>query len=281
MLFDLFGRGYSDSPDVRSCPQDARLWTTQISLVMGSSELDWWKAGCTLVGYSLGGGVGADFASWFPGTVEGLVLLAPAGLLRSERRAWWSRLVYGGWLPESWAEGVVRRRLRGSSSSKQQQQQPERTSVGVEQSAEAEVPDETTGSEPASLFPGRPRFSVAEAVDWQIDSHPGFVPAFISSIQNSPIGDQQDRWRLIGSRLDAQRANPEDREASRRGMLEGKVLLLLGREDSVIVADEVAADAADALGKDNLETRLLDGGHDLPIANTVGCAKAIVDFWSC
>ncbi|KAM0716912.1 hypothetical protein Q7P37_006764 [Cladosporium fusiforme] len=275
MLFDLFGRGYSDSPDTTSCPQDAKLWTTQISLVLGSSELDWWTSGCTMVGYSLGGGIAADFASWFPEVVDGLVLIAPAGLLRKERVAWWSKLVYGGVMPTSVTERVVRRRLMGTSS----QQQPEKTSVGVLQSAEAEIPDEAADSE-RPLFPGRPRFSVADAVNWQVDAHPGFVPAFISSIQNSPIGDQQHRWRLIGSRLDQQSANPDDQAASRKGMQEGQVLLLLGKEDSIIVAEEVAADAEAALGRDNLKTQILDGGHDLPIANAVGCATAIVDFWS-
>lgn len=172
-------------------------------------------------------------------------------------------------------ERVVRRRLISGKP----QQQPEKMAVGVVQSAEAEVPDEGAGSGGA-LFPGRPRFCVAEAVDWQVDAHPGFVPAFISSIQNSPIGGQKHRWQIIGSRLDEQRANPDDHATSQKGLLEEKVLLLLGKDDGVIVADEVAADATEALGRYNVEIKVLEGGHDLPVANAMGCAEAIVDFWS-
>lgn len=276
MLFDLFGRGYSDSPNTTACPQDAKLWTAQVSLVLGSSELDWWTSGFTIVGYSLGGGIAADFASWFPRAVDGLVLIAPAGLMREERVAWWSKLVYGGILPTRLTERVVRKRLTSTPT----QQQPEKIAVGALKSAEAEVPDEMEDCRDPQLFPGRPRFSIAEAVDWQIDAHPGFVPAFISSIQNSPIGGQHHRWRLIGSRLDHQRANPNNEAASKTGMVEGRVLLLLGKDDSIIVADEVAADAADAMGRNNIEPKVLDGGHDLPMANVAGCATAIIDFWS-
>ena len=65
-------------------------------------------------------------------------------------------------------------------------------------------------------------------------------------------------------------------------MREGKVLLLLGDKDSVIVADEVAVDAEEAMGDANLKTEVLDGGHDLPITGVESCAKAIGDFlhWS-
>jgi hypothetical protein len=108
------------------------------------------------------------------------------------------------------------------------------------------------------------------------------VASFISSIQNSPISAQQPRWQLIASRLDEQRSNPNDSTAARQGLREGKVLLLLGDKDSVIVADEVAVDAEEAMGEANLKIEVLDGGHDLPIAGVESCAKAIGDFlhWS-
>jgi hypothetical protein len=63
---------------------------------------------------------------------------------------------------------------------------------------------------------------------------------------------------------------------------EGKVLLLLGDKDSVIVADEVAVDAEAAMGEANLKIEILNGGHDLPVADVESCAKAIGDFlhWS-
>ncbi|KAI7626057.1 hypothetical protein KC319_g17603, partial [Hortaea werneckii] len=83
MLFDLFGRGYSDTPDPARYPQDTQLFSSQILCVLASSKLAWTGPNrFTLVGYSLGGGIGASFASYFPELVEGLVLIAPSGLLR-------------------------------------------------------------------------------------------------------------------------------------------------------------------------------------------------------
>lgn len=159
------------------------------------------------------------------------------------------------------------------------QQQPKKTSVGIVQSAEDEAPEDEAEDQ-GSLFPGRPSFSVANSVKWQVDAHPGFVSSFISSIQNSPISGQQTRWQLIASRLDQQRSSPDEPSLVKQGLREGKVLMLLGKDDGVIVADEVSVDAAEALGKANVRIEVLAGGHDLPIADVEGCARVIGDFWS-
>jgi pimeloyl-ACP methyl ester carboxylesterase len=170
--------------------------------------------------------------------------------------------------------------LVGGGSAKQ----PEETKVGIVQGAEAEGPDgngdgdvgSTSGGD--GLFSGRPAFNVATSVAWQVEAHAGFVAAFISSIQNSPISNQQGRWRLVGSRLDAQRANPNDPAAVREGLREGEVLMLLGKDDSVIVAGEIGPDAVEALGRDNVKVEVLEGGHDLPIAGVEECARAVGEF---
>ena len=62
------------------------------------------------------------------------------------------------------------------------------------------------------------------------------------------------------------------------GLREGKVLVLLGEQDSVIVADEVGEDAVEVLGEENVEVVRLEGGHDLPIVNAKGCVDAIAMF---
>ena len=291
LLFDLFGRGYSECPDPAAVAQDGKLWAAQIAFVLGSSELNaggdggWWGGKVTVVGYSLGGGIAVDFASWFPDVVEGMVLVAPAGLLRGERVAFWSQVVYGGWLPRRVVEGLVGRRLVGGSSSSSKQQ-PEETKVGVVQGAEAETPAGNVAGRESSVgggfFSGRPPFNVATSVAWQVDSHPGFVAAFISSIQNSPISGQQPRWKLVGSRLDAQRAKSNDPAVVKQGLREGKVLMLLGKDDGVIVAEEIESDAIEALGRGNVKVEVLEGGHDLPIAGVEECARAIGEFcdWS-
>lgn len=59
LLFDLFGRGYSDG--VGDLPHDERLYVSQALCVLASSELAWTghgeDEGFHLVGYSLGGGI--------------------------------------------------------------------------------------------------------------------------------------------------------------------------------------------------------------------------------
>jgi hypothetical protein len=180
-------------------------------------------------------------------------------------------------------EWLVGRRLVGGGKDKQ----PEETKVGIVEGAEAERPDGVdgdgdVGGRSGGLFPGNPPFNVSTSVAWQVDDHPGFVAAFISSIQNSPISGQRWRWRSVWYRLNAQREKPNDPEAAREGFREGKVLMLLGKDDSVIVADEIGPDAVEALGRDNVKVEVLEGGHDLPIAGVEACARAIGEFcdWS-
>ncbi|KAM3415961.1 hypothetical protein BST61_g9451 [Cercospora zeina] len=50
------------------------------------------------------------------------------------------------------------------------------------------------------IFDDRPNISPATAVAWQIQTHPGFVPAFISCIKYAPIHDGWKEWRRIGER---------------------------------------------------------------------------------
>ncbi|KAJ5459515.1 uncharacterized protein N7458_001067 [Penicillium daleae] len=86
LLIDLWGRGYSDM--LTDLPQDARLFTTQILLALASSPVSWNGLGAPphgfdLMGYSLGGGIAANFAANFPGLVRSLILFTPAGLIRA------------------------------------------------------------------------------------------------------------------------------------------------------------------------------------------------------
>lgn len=283
MLFDLFGRGYSDCPDPLTNPQNLQLFTTQIHLVLASSELAWTgESRFTLVGYSLGGGVAAAFTSYFPTMVESLILVAPAGLLRPSRIAWSSRLLYGGLLPQPLINWLVRSRLSSGAppigrKAGAHSGNPEAT--GPAKAATSEVPGNGhpahAPNSSAQLFPDRPGLSIAKVVGWELDSHPGFLAAFISSIQHAPISSQHERWQLIGSRLTQQRSS-----STVDGLKEGKVLVLLGSTDRVILSDEVAADATEALGKDNVKIVVLEGGHDVPVVNSQGCLAAIEEFWT-
>ncbi|KAF9449057.1 alpha/beta-hydrolase [Macrolepiota fuliginosa MF-IS2] len=77
LLYDLYGRGYSDAPQTTYHPG---LFTTQLALLM--QHLKWDKA--IIVGVSMGGGVAAAFTAHFPELVDGkVVLIASAGLVEN------------------------------------------------------------------------------------------------------------------------------------------------------------------------------------------------------
>ncbi|PPQ78903.1 hypothetical protein CVT26_011712 [Gymnopilus dilepis] len=75
LLYDLYGRGYSDAPKTT---YDTTLYTTQLALLM--QYLKWDKA--NIVGLSMGGAIAAAFTAHFPHLVdEGVGLIASAGLM--------------------------------------------------------------------------------------------------------------------------------------------------------------------------------------------------------
>lgn len=274
LLFDLYGRGYSDTPDPKVWRQDAGLFCSQIMFVLSSSvEVKWLGGGekFTVLGYSLGGGIGMVFTETFPNLVEGLILVAPSGLLRAKHFSRVSRLVYSGWLPPSLVEWYVGRRLRGGASKAPSARtgNPEATTGPDDEDEVPEHPALAADSS-ASMLKGRPNISPARAVGWQVEAHPGFIAAFVSSIRFAPISGQHERWRVVGRR------QGEDGEGRLR---EGKVLMLLGKEDAVIVADEAEEDGVAMLGVESVKVVRLAGGHDLPIVNVEGCVDAISLFW--
>jgi len=284
MLFDLFGRGYSDAPDPKQYHQNIQLFTSQILLVLTSSKLAWTGADkFTLLGYSLGGGIAAEFTSYFPQMVGSLVLIAPAGLMRPSRISRSSKLLYGGLFPEVLVNYLISRRLESGQTAPPGMEKPKgsgETPIAPADAAQSEVPSHPAhaANSLASIFPDRPGISPARAVSWQLHAHPGFLAAFISSIKYAPVGASHERWRLIGARQTAQRASAEP-EQKVQGLQQGKVLILLGKQDAVIISDEVEEDATVVLGQENVKVVKLEGAHDVPIVNAKGCVDAILEFW--
>ncbi|KAF8757085.1 Alpha beta-hydrolase [Rhizoctonia solani] len=78
LLFDLYGRGYSEAPDARTTRYDVDLYITQLALLM--QYVGWKKA--RIVGLSMGGGIAAAFAAKFPWLVDSNVgLIASVGVM--------------------------------------------------------------------------------------------------------------------------------------------------------------------------------------------------------
>jgi len=220
-------------------------------------------------------------------------LVAPSGLVRTTHITWKSRLLYStaGILPEGVVQWMVRRRLQGGPVHSNNTaatglapapavkpgdaDDPIAAELGgvapPSASSSAATPAPPTGPssfDAAPLFPHRPLVTVASAVAWQLQHHAGFIPAFVSSIRFGPIHDQAENWRRIGGRLAAQR---EGGGAEGEGLQEGKVLMVLGRTDPIILREEIVEDAEGVLGREGVEVCVLEAGHEVCLMRCACC----------
>ncbi|KAI1870136.1 hypothetical protein JX265_006306 [Neoarthrinium moseri] len=273
MLFDLFGRGYSDAPS--DLTYDARLYVTQILLVLASSPISWSKF--HLVGYSLGGCLAVSFARYYPHLLESLTSIAGGGLIRPHHVGWQSKLLYNaGILPEWAVRYLVRRRIRPSAA-------PPRAAGGTDiMAAESKMQPGNgdasggNGFDSASISRYRPGVKVSSVVAWQIDHHEGFINAFLSTIRNAPIYSPQQDWAALSSILRERRQAKDS--LLPQGLEGGKILLILGKDDPVVVPSETIDDAEKALGKDGVQAVILPAGHELPITLSIEVANCIDSF---
>lgn len=148
MMLDLPGRGYSDTPV--PTPHSNRLYTTTILLALTSSPLPWTGNGETfsLIGYSLGGGIVANFTSYFPSLVSSLVLLAPVGLVRQSRITLMNKILYNtGLINETTLERMIMGRMRRGEPPTKPNKQKEKPSI--ETAIGGEMPKEREENLPA------------------------------------------------------------------------------------------------------------------------------------
>ncbi|KAI1415973.1 alpha/beta-hydrolase [Hypoxylon sp. FL1857] len=270
MLYDLFGRGFSDAPG--DVPYDTRLFTTQILLVLASSPLSWaGENGFNLIGYSLGGGIAANFAATFPHMVETLILLAPAGLIRPENFGRMSRLIFtSGIVPERLLQWLTKRRLREPIASSVSKKVRKSFSNGsVESPIRSEYKEDYVdvavqeARDPVDEPAQTPfEHQVIKYVHWALDFHEGFVPAFMSTIRYAPLMDQHDYWRQLAKRKP------------------GTTAVLLGKDDNLIQRDDYTEDALPLLGgKENVFWRVVPGAHNFPFTHGPDALERIYEFW--
>jgi hypothetical protein len=248
--------------------------------------------------------------------VRSLVLIAPSGILRETHIAWQSKILYRseGILPERFVNWLVKRRLMAgpmvSNRPVHWNQKDERREIGThppisksglsaETAAVADITGYTsakpedaaadgkggiriaseTHDQNSPLFADRPNVTVPSSVQWQLRQHLGFVPAFISGIRHAPITNCHSTYAAIGARCARQKANPEDNEAQAQGLEKGKVLVVLGKDDQIIIQKEIEPDAEACFGKDNVRFVGIDAAHELPITRAKEIVDAIWGFW--
>lgn len=257
MLFDLFGRGYSDGPS--DMAYDECLYTAQILLVLASSSLSWTGASSFhLIGYSLGGALAAAFAAYHSHMVRSLTAVCPGGLVRKSHVSWQSRLMYShGLLPEWLLRSWMRSRLE------------------PQHGQSADVPEGDEGDvhfDDVQIAVGEEgSVRVGEVIGWQLEANPAFVDSYMSTIRHSPIYDQHDKmWAVLSRKLAA------NRELG-RGLQ--RVCVILGDKDALIVKDEWIEDTRAVLGEDGVDVRVIPGSHSIAIYKGKEVVDAAVASW--
>ncbi|KAF5662392.1 2-hydroxy-6-oxo-6-phenylhexa-2,4-dienoate hydrolase [Fusarium heterosporum] len=260
MLFDLFGRGFSDG--VADIPHDARLYVSQMLLVLASSPLAWTGTNAfRLVGYSLGGGIAVHFANAFPHLVRDLVLLAPAGLIRAASFGRVSRFLFvSGLVPERLLAIATRHRLQKpiAASARPSRETP----IGSVTTPPLNVAEaEVVPASGEAVTPLEQR--VMEYVRWMVTHHNGFVPAFMSSIRFAPLMDQHDAWAKLSKRAP------------------GTTAVLLATSDEIINPDAYQRDALSLIGGEHhVRWRVLPGSHDFVMTHPQDILREINDMWT-
>jgi len=113
---------------------------------------------------------------------------------------------------------------------------------------------------------------------WQLQHHRGFVPAYMSTMRHAPLYDAQQVWLRLG-RLLASRRREDGSSKVSPGLRSGKVLLVIGADDQVVIKDELIVDANEALGEDGFEIPVLKGGHEIAMTKGEEVAEIAVRFW--
>lgn len=205
-------------------------------------------------------------------------MLAPAGLIRTSNIQLTNKLLYNyGVLNETRFEYVIRRRLASGTPPIK----PKKTLENTPLSGEIPPPTETA----PRLSKKYPDLTISKVVPWQLEANPGFVRGYISSMRYGPITNQHEHWARVGQRLNAERLNAEigktgDHDGGNVGSLQnGKVLIICGKHDDIVIGKELKDDAAKCLGEENFEVTEMDAGHDLPVKRSKEIVEYLWEFW--
>ena len=282
MLFDYFGRGWSDTPNTEEIDHDERLYASQIMMAVASSEVGWMGnagrgdiGGFHIIGYSFGGGLAINFAGWFPHLVRSVTAVAPGGLVRRSGNGWRTRLVYSrGIFPERLLQHFVGRRFEPAYTTVQEGDDDGALVERAELHGQISKKITDDPFDDAVLSARRPAVTVASVMSWQLRHHEGFVPAVMSATRYGPIYERYEEWRRLGSYLAARRRDP-----ALPGLLGGKILLVLGASDPVIKAEEIIPDIKNTLGEDAFEVKVFDVGHEVAMVKGAEVAAIASDFW--
>ena len=83
----------------------------------------------------------------------------------------------------------------------------------------------------------------------------------MSSVRYGPISGQHNDWKRIGERLSSCKSSSLGSEKQEDGLVEGKVLIVCGKSDPVIIHNELVEDATEVLGAENVQFAMWDTNY--------------------
>ncbi|RDL31025.1 putative Alpha hydrolase [Venustampulla echinocandica] len=264
MIYDLFGRGYSDAPN--DLAYDARLYTTQILLVLSSSPLSWTGTSAFhIIGFSLGGSIAVAFAAYHATMVRSMTLVCPGGLIRTSHISTRNRFLYSSSriIPE-W----LRLKLFRDSL------EPRNGAPCADVPEEYDEVDWNFDEVPIAV--DRPDISIGDVIRWQLAANAGFVHSYLSTLRSALVYRRHDTtWKVLADELAYRRAMDAP-----PGLGGGKVCLIVAQKDAIVVGDECEQDAMEILGMEAVETYVLSGGHEIAISRGKDVALMAIEFWN-
>ncbi|KAF2764054.1 alpha/beta-hydrolase [Teratosphaeria nubilosa] len=244
IVLDLWGRGYSSSPNVI---HESRIFALQILFAASSSPLPWCSEPFSIIGFSLGGSITLDFTASFPRMVRSVALLGPAGMLRS--------------LPEEYA--VLQSAVREGNPGDAEMRRLVASALGVEENA---VEEEQTSKERKEGIDG------LAIVRWQFKNHQGHARSFANTVANGPLQNQHEVWQEA---CDVLKAKQEARDGKE------KLVVVCGNEDDVVPAEHVREDLEGMMGKERFVFETVPGGHGFPLGVENGrrIVEVVAEEW--
>lgn len=244
----------------------------QILFAATSSSLSWTGAasgGFSVIAFSLGGGITMSFAAHFPYLINSIVLLAPAGLLRSLPDGYGTSFFsYPDLIPFSYLRKLVGRILGVSfnpgPNSRDSRSGPDRS--GSEGAQKAKVLEKLSMDMPA-------------IVQWQFDNHKGFVLSFIDTIKHGPLMHQHQDWVKVCNIIRGTRALTSSTDHSTK-LFNSKMLVIFGDADGVVLEKELSADLLEMIGgPEHVDFKVVPGSHGFPFPSSDEIVGHISDFW--
>ncbi|KAI1121348.1 Alpha/Beta hydrolase protein [Nemania abortiva] len=260
MLFDLWGRGYSDTP--LGCRHDVRLFASQILYALTSSPIPWMGDGnrFSIVAFSLGGPISLAFTCVYPKAIQSLVLLGPAGLLRT--------------LPEGYEDQLMHHPELAPSPESIREKVREILEVAPSGPALNTKLDQGRAI-PLEMGPSRVEksFDMGAILQWQFDHHRGHVRSFQDTVRYGPSRGREDLWGEVCDII----AGRTERDSALRG---SKLLIFFGRDDGIVIGNETTEDILKLLPPAHLHVEYLPGGHGFPYPNSEKITQTILSVWS-